>query len=133
MAGILSNKSVLIVDDDERMLKVLEKVFTQEGATVTCAEVATDAFKILTAHSGKFNLVITDLRMPFVRGERAIFIIHEILPELPILVLTAFGGPEVEAECIRKGAVALLEKPLDTLRLLDMISQIFDSGKVGRK
>ena len=132
MTEILSNKSILIVDDDARMLRALEKVLTQEGASVTCVEVATDAFKILAARAGQFNLVITDLRMPFVPGERAIRIIHEILPELPILVLTAFGGPEVEAECARQGAVAFLEKPLDTIHLLEVMSQIFDTGRVGR-
>jgi len=130
MAGILCNKSILIIDDDARMLKALEKVLADEGATVTCAELAMDAFKILAVRSADFNLVITDLGLPFVRGERAIRIIHEILPELPILVLTAFGGPEVKAECMRQGAVALLEKPLDTKRLLEATSQIFDAKKV---
>jgi DNA-binding NtrC family response regulator len=133
MTEILSNKSILIVDDDARLLKALEKVLTQEGATVTCAEFATDAFKILAARSGQFNLVITDLRMPFVSGERAICIIHEILPELPIIVLTAYGDAEVKAECLRKGAAAFLEKPLDTIHLLDVIRHIFDKGKVSRE
>jgi DNA-binding NtrC family response regulator len=131
MAGIFRNKSILVVDDDARMLKALEKVLSEEGAAVTCAELAMDAFKILAARPGEFNLIITDLRMPFVRGERVVHVVHEILPQLPIIVLTAFGGPEVEAECVREGAVAFLEKPLDTTHLLEVIGRIFDKGKVG--
>jgi FixJ family two-component response regulator len=71
--------------------------------------------------------------MPFVPGERAIRVVHEILPQLPIMVLTAFGGPEVEAECIRQGAVAFLEKPLDTSRLLQVLVKIFSTVKKGQE
>jgi DNA-binding NtrC family response regulator len=131
LMAAFSNKSILIVDDDARMLKALEKVLSQEGASVTCAELAMDAFNAVAARAGEFNLIITDLRMPSVRGERVVQVIHEILPYMPIVVLTAFGGPEVEAACLRQGAVAFLEKPLDTIHLLEVIKQIFDSGKVG--
>jgi two-component system response regulator FlrC len=133
MTRILANKSILILDDDARMLKALEKVLSGEGVAVTCAELAMDALKILAVRPEEFNLFITDLRMPFVPGERAIRVVHEILPQLPIMVLTAFGGPEVEAECIRQGAVAFLEKPLDTSRLLQVLVKIFSTVKKGQE
>ena len=120
------------MDDDARMLKALEKVLSQEGASVTCAELAMDAFRILAKRPGEFSLIITDLRMPFVRGERVVHVIHEILPQLPIIVLTAFGGPEVEEECRRQGAVAFLEKPLDTPRLLEVVGKIFTTKGVSQ-
>lgn len=112
------------MDDDTRMLKALDRVLVEEGASVICAELAMDAFQILAKRPAEFNLLITDLRMPFVRGERIVQVVHEILPKLPILVLTAYGGPEAEAECMRQGAVALLEKPLDASRLLEVASKI---------
>jgi DNA-binding NtrC family response regulator len=129
MTETLANKAILIIDDDARMLKALERVLSQEGAAVTCAELAMDAFKILATRPGEFNLIITDLRMPFVRGERVVRIIHEILPQLPVIVLTAFGGPEIEAECAHQGAVAFLEKPLDASRLLEVVGKIFTANK----
>jgi FixJ family two-component response regulator len=46
-------------------------------------------------------------------------------------VLTAFGSPDVKAECIRQGAVAFLEKPLDTPQLLAAIEEIFGSQTAG--
>jgi FixJ family two-component response regulator len=63
--------------------------------------------------------------MPFVTGLTVVYAIHKILPDLPVIVLTAFGSPDVEAECVRQGAVALLEKPLDSSQLLDVIERVF--------
>jgi CheY-like chemotaxis protein len=51
--------------------------------------------------------------------------LHEIMPALPIIVLTAFGSPEVKAECLGRGAVALLEKPLDTAQLIAALEKVW--------
>ncbi len=127
----IHEKSVLLVDDDARMLRALKKVLTSEGAVITCAEWAGDAIDILKGRKKRIDLVITDLRMPFVSGMTAVYAIHKVFPELPIIVLTAFGSPDVKAECLRQGATAFLEKPLDTPQLLDVIQRIFTSQKTG--
>ena len=80
MTNNIRNKSVLVVDDDARMLRALDKVLTGEGAVVTCAEWAGDAIDILTERRKRIDLVITDLRMPFVSGLTAVFAIHKIHP-----------------------------------------------------
>lgn len=128
---IMLNKSVLVVDDDVRMLRALDKVLTGEGAVVTCAQWAGDAIELLTERRKRIDLVITDLRMPFVSGMTAVFAIHKLFPDLPIIVLTAFGSPEVRAECFRQGATAFLEKPLNSLELLKVISNVFLSPETG--
>ena len=125
MAGNLRNKSILIIDDDVRMLRALDKVLTGEGALVTCVEWAGDAVEVLTSRRKNIDLVITDLRMPFISGMTALYSIHRIFPKLPVIVLTAFGSPEVKTECFRQGASAFLEKPLDTTQLLDVLGKVF--------
>jgi DNA-binding NtrC family response regulator len=126
----LCDKSVLIVDDDARMLRALDKVLTGEGCAVTCATWVGDAIEILTGRTKPIDLVITDLRMPFVTGITGVYAIHKILPDLPVIVLTAFGSPEVKAECLRQGAAAFLEKPLDSAHLLDVVERIFTTRKI---
>jgi CheY-like chemotaxis protein len=131
----LCNKSVLLIDDDAGMLRALDKVLTGEGAVVTCAKWACDAMEILTERKAKIDLVITDLQMPFMTGVLTgismVYAIHEILPTVPVIVLTAFGSPEVKAECLCLGAATILEKPLNTPQLLTAIEGVFASRRAG--
>lgn len=114
----INGKSILVIDDDPGMLRALNKVLSGEGATVSCANWAGDGIDILTKREKQIDLVITDLRMPFVTGMTVVYAIHEILPRLPVIVLTAFANPEVRAACREQGAAAFLEKPLDSQELI---------------
>ena len=128
MLKSLKNKTVLVVDDDSGMLRALDKVLSGEGADVTCAEWAGDAMEIMTGLQKKLDridLVITDLRMPFVTGLTLVYAIHKISPKLPVIVLTALGTPDIKEECLRQGAAAVLEKPLNTAQLLEAINGVF--------
>ena len=127
----LSNKSVLIIDDDARMLRALDKVLAGEGCSVITASWAGDALDILSERKQPIDLVITDLRMPFVTGITVVNAIHKMLPDLPVMVLTAFGSPDVKAECFRQGALAVLEKPLDSTELLAAIEQTMAAHEPG--
>jgi DNA-binding NtrC family response regulator len=121
MTNDIHNKSVLVVDDDERMLRALDKVLTSEGARVTCSSWAGGAIGILTERKTRVDLLIIDLCMPFISGMTAVYAIHSHFPKLPIVVLTAFGSPTVKTECLRQGAVAFLEKPLEASALIDAV------------
>jgi DNA-binding NtrC family response regulator len=124
MTKDIHNKSVLVVDDDERMLRAVDKVLTNEGATVTCSSWAGGAISILTEKNARVDLVIIDLCLPFISGLTAVDAIHSHHPKLPIVVLTAFGSPTVRTECLRQGAVAFLEKPLDSQVLINAVRDV---------
>ena len=127
MTKCLNKKSVLVVDDDSRMLGALDKTLTHEGANVACEVWAGDVLKVLTGPQKPFDLVITDLHMPFISGLTALEHIHKLYPTMPIIVLTAFGSPDVERACRDQGASAFLEKPLDTSELLEAIEEVLGS------
>ena len=118
------NISVLIADDDEGMLRALDKALTFEGVEVISAPHAGHAVEILTSRQNKLDLVITDLRMPFITGLTLLHYIHQNFPALPTIVLTAFGSPIVKTECEREGAAAFLEKPVDTEELIAAIKKV---------
>ena len=128
--GIL-NKNILVADDDDRVLRALDKVLTSEGAAVTATKWAGDAIEVLARRDKSIDLVITDLRMPLVTGLTLVYSIHQIFPALPVIVLTAFGNAELRAECLRQGAAAFLEKPLETSQLLAAIENVFSAQEAG--
>lgn len=129
----ICGKSILVVDDDERMLRALDRVLSGEGAKVLCSSWAGTAIGILNERKEHVDLVIIDLYMPFISGMTAVRAIHKNFPNLPIIVLTAFGSADVQAECVRQGASVFLEKPLDSQALCDAIENVFLSRNDGAR
>ena len=117
----LSGKCILVIDDDPAMLRALSRVLSGEGAKAICASWVGDGMEFLTKRDLQVDLVITDLRMPFVSGMTVLYSIQQIFPKLPVIVLTAFGSPEVRAACGEEGAFAFLEKPLESDDLLQAV------------
>jgi two-component system, NtrC family, C4-dicarboxylate transport response regulator DctD len=125
----LRNKSVLVVDDDTGMLRAMTKVLANEGMQVTGVSDPTAVVTKL-AHSGKrFDLVITDLRMPAFSG-RGVLALASALPELPVIIISAFGGPEVEAQALQLGAFAFLEKPVAAAELIDVVKRALAASPI---
>jgi len=118
----LQNKSVLVVDDDPGMLRAMTKVLVSEGMQVTGVSDPIVVVKKLADSEKRFDLVITDLRMPMFSG-RGVLALASALPELPVIIITAFGGPDVQALALRLGAFAFLEKPVAAPQLIDVVKR----------
>jgi len=118
----LQDKSVLVVDDDPGMLRAMTKVLAREGMQVTGVSDPVAVVKKLADSERRFDVVITDLRMPMFSG-RGVLALASALPELPVIIITAFGGPDVEAQTLRLGAFAFLEKPVAAAQLIDVVKR----------
>src|SRR5438067_540057 len=112
----LHDKSVLVVDDDPGMLRAMSKVLAGEGMQVTGVSDPVAVVKKLADSEKRFDVVITDLRMPMFSG-RGVLALASALPELPVIIITAFGGPDVEAQALRLGAFAFLKIALGERQL----------------
>ena len=129
----INGKSILVVDDDAAMLRALRKVLSGEGASVATASWAGEIMERLDENQGRFDLIITDLRMPVLNGHSVLRAVKAALPEVPVIVITAFGSPEKQAECRKDGAAAFLEKPLETPQLLAAIDEAVSANKPTRE
>ena len=118
----LQDKSVLVVDDDLGMLRAMTKVLASEGMEVTGVSDPMVVVKKLADSEKRFDLVITDLRMPMFSG-RGVLALASALPELPVIIITAFGGPDVQAQALRLGAFGFLEKPVAAAQLIDVVKR----------
>lgn len=105
------NTRILIVDDDKSMLDILERHLIARGFSVsscTSADVALQRLK-----QDDISLVITDLRMTGLNGIELCDRISGNFPDLPVLILTAFGTLDVAVQAIRAGAYDFIVKPVN--------------------
>jgi ATP-dependent Lon protease len=108
-------KSILIVDDEENLLLLLERILTRQGYQVATAQNSYDAFSLLKTRV--FQLAILDIKMFPLDG---VFLLGEIkdrFPSTKVVMITAYPTVNTRAECIKKGASTYLTKPLDIQEL----------------
>jgi len=107
----MPSESILIVDDDSSVRRVLQMQLSEAGYQVRLANGGKDALGILAEYAPK--LVISDLRMPEVDGLALLRHIKE--EEIPstVILITAFGSIETAVEAMRMGAYDYVTKPID--------------------
>ena len=108
---------VLVVDDDRSMCDLLETGLRRRGFDVRTKTSADDAFTSMATED--FDVVVTDLNMKGMNGIELCERIVANRPDIPVVVMTAFGSLETAVAAIRAGAYDFLTKPveLETLRL----------------
>ncbi len=124
-------KKVLVVDDDHGFLLSLQAM---------CRE-RVDIFEVVTAGNGKealavlagqpIHLVVTDLKMPEMDGFELVSRMSRLKNSVPVIVMTAFGTPEMEDRLMDLGAFQYIEKPVDFELLLQKIKDGLAAGAKG--
>lgn len=109
------SRRILYVEDDPTGREVALFNLRRAGYDVTPASDGQEALSRFSLE--KFDLVITDIRMPGLSGLELVRRIHRMVPCLPIIVVTAFGGMETAVEAMRGGACYFLAKPFDRAHL----------------
>lgn len=105
------SKTVLLADDDENLRRVLEFQLAEAGYKVLSAADGTEALDLFT--DGDTDCVITDLRMPKLSGLELLEKIKGLNPELPVIVITAFGEVETAVAAVKAGAFDYINKPFN--------------------
>ncbi|ACS86545.1 two-component system response regulator GlrR [Musicola paradisiaca] len=103
--------SLLLVDDDPSLLKLLGMRLSSEGFAVTTAGSGQEALKLL--HREQIELVISDLRMDEMDGMALFAEIQKVQPGLPVIILTAHGSIPDAVAATQKGVFSFLTKPVD--------------------
>ena len=109
---------ILVIDDDPGFRELLAAILSDEGYEVESGASIADAVRLGSAR--QYNLVISDLRLPDGSGIEILRWFAEQAPNVPVIVITAFGTFESAVEAVKLGAEDYLGKPLnspDELRL----------------
>ncbi|MDR2861037.1 MAG: sigma-54 dependent transcriptional regulator [Syntrophobacterales bacterium] len=110
---------ILIVDDDKGIREILEIALSQEGYDVVSAP---DGMKALArCRNTRFDLIITDLKMPKMDGIEFMKALKEISPESLIILMTAYASKESALQAMHEGAYDYLEKTFDIDHLKTLV------------
>ncbi len=121
-SGILSERiggRILMIDDDPHFLRILQRILSEEKFQATACSNSCEALGLL--RSGKFNLVICDLRMPGCDGLNLLQAIRGEGNNIPVIILTAYGEADNYLEAINAGATEFLNKPMNSAELLEVV------------
>ncbi|MCA8959682.1 MAG: sigma-54-dependent Fis family transcriptional regulator [Planctomycetes bacterium] len=102
---------ILIVDDEQPLLQSLSLEMRRAGHDCLIAETGAEAFALLEKNSP--DLAILDVRLPDVSGLDVLRHLKNELPEVPVVMVTAFASVDSAVEAMKDGATDYLEKPLD--------------------
>ena len=123
----MTEKKILVVDDDRPILKLLSKVFTKGGYKVLTAESAADALTILEKES--IPVMFLDLNMPEMNGIELCKKITEQKPMAIIYAITGFASLFELSECREAGFEDYFKKPVNVSTLLKKAESAFEKVK----
>ena len=122
---------VLVVDDDKAMCELIDTTLTLKGYSTTWCQSANEANELL--HDNEFDVVLTDVRMPGTTGLQLCQQISSTRPDIPVIVMTAFGTLDTAVATIRSGAYDFLTKPVELELLTLTIARAVEHRQLKRQ
>ena len=113
----MASERILIVDDEDGMRRLLSRVLTREGYDTVAVGSGAEALRLVA--NERFDLVVTDIKMPEMDGLQLLEELKEYEPSLLVIVITAYGTIENAVQALRSGAYDYIAKPFenDEIRL----------------
>jgi DNA-binding NtrC family response regulator len=123
----LKGKTILVVDDEEMLREAIVFDLRRRGCETLEAGDGKEAFEIVSKH--KVDAVISDVRMPKGGGVELLERIRAAYPYWPVVLLVTGFADITEPEAIRKGAIGLLDKPIDRKKMLQALSDALSASE----
>nr|NJM04185.1 sigma-54-dependent Fis family transcriptional regulator [Desulfobacula sp.] len=114
-------ETILIVDDEKNYPMIISELLREEGYSSLTASSGMEALDIL--NNEIIDLVLTDVKMPGITGIQLLEKIKEINPDLPVIIMTAYGSVEKAVEAMHKGAYTFILKPFENQALIAHIAK----------
>lgn len=127
----MPKQTILVVDDEPKMRRLLEIMLTQLGYCILQAADGREAFDILSERTA--DLVITDLRMPNLDGIGLLRQLRENHNDIPVIVVTAYGTVESAVDAMKYGASDYIVRPFELDAVTAAVERALRLGKVQRE
>lgn len=124
---------LLIVDDEEPIRFALREYFSARGYAVDSAQEIEEAEAMINATS--YDVVIADLRLTGIHGAEGLELVEYVRQRCPakVILLTAYGTPEIERAAYARGAAGFLHKPTPLAAIAELVAKVAESGPHWRR
>jgi two-component system, NtrC family, response regulator len=116
--------TILVVDDEKNYLLVMETLLAGAGYGVLTIDSGEEALELTRRND--LDLIITDMKMPRMSGIELMEQLKQVYPDLPVIMMTAYGTVEKAVEAMKKGAFDYILKPFKNEELLLTIAKALD-------
>nr|MDA8133621.1 ATP-binding protein [Desulfobacteraceae bacterium] len=128
----LRNETVLVVDDEDAVLNMLNLSLTRMGCRVTCQNSSLKALELFKSDPGAFDLVITDLTMPDLAGDKLISGIKKLRPGIPVILCSGFSERLLNQKATGTKPDKILMKPVTKTDLAEALALLLDTNDQGK-
>lgn len=125
-ADISASRHVLFVDDDPTILALASTIFDQLGHTVETVSTPIEALTMFKENPEQFDLVVTDMTMPDMTGDKLSSQILAIRPDIPIILATGYSDRINREEAFSLGIKGYYEKPLTAQPFSKAVSEVLN-------
>jgi DNA-binding NtrC family response regulator len=119
---------ILVCDDQEMMRDSLASTLAREGHEVTAANEGAVALQRISA--GRFDLLITDLKMPRMTGLELLAEAKKLRPEMPVVIMTAFATVQTAVDAMKQGAYDYIQKPFDGEEIKLLVDRTLEHNRL---
>ncbi len=121
-------ENILVVDDEKNYTMIIGEILQEEGYTSITASSGMEALDIL--NNEIIDLILTDVKMPGMSGIQLLENIKEINPDIPVIIMTAFGSVEKAVDAMHRGAYTFILKPFENQALIAHIAKALSVYKI---
>lgn len=118
-----SSVSILIVDDEEMMRTLLDRILSREGYKIRSAEDGVVALEVLKAE--KFDIIISDMKMPRMDGFELLKIVKNEYPQIGVIIMTAYGDTYTVKDALLLGADEYITKPFKSYEISLVVERAY--------
>ncbi len=123
------SETVLIVEDDDLLRSFIRKTLGHHGYTVLEAENGEDALRVSREHQGPIELMITDVVMPRMSGQKIAERLQLLYPQMKVIYMSGYTGDAVIRHCVLAPGLNFIEKPFTPEILHRKVREVLDRGE----
>lgn len=117
----MATERILVIDDEKSICDLLAVVFKKEGYEVKTTPSPRQGLELIKEES--FDLLISDIKLPELSGMEVLKKVRKMQPELPVIMITAYGTIKEAVEALKIGALDYVIKPFDVEELKILVSK----------